>query len=535
MSERRTAIWGWGYEDEQPTLEQQKAIAKGLSTMLGKSNFDLLPMPKVEELELRAPRIKPPASLEALCSTTTYDRAAHSYGKACPDLLRAVHREFPNPPDVVAFPKTEDDVISVLDWCYQVGAVAIPFGGGSSAAGGVEPPPSDLYPASVSIDLRHLDKVLEIDKTSRAARIQAGVYGPALEAQLRPHGYTLRHYPQSFEFSTLGGWIATRSGGHFATLYTHIDEFVESLRVVTPKGTLESRRLPGSGAGPSPDRMFIGSEGILGIITEAWMRLQDRPVYRASAGVHFEKFESGVAAVRALSQAGLYPANCRLLDPAEVKRNKVNDSGGAMVMLGFESADHALDTWIKRALECCADHGGTTPNGVVIRGAGETTGRGGSVGDWRDAFIRMPYQMGTIAAMGAIFDTVESAIPWDRFAEFHAGVKQETQKALDEVCGGGLLSCRFTHVYPDGPAPYYTFTGIGTHAGALTQWQEIKTAAADAVVKYGGTVTHHHSVGRIHRPQYDRQRPDLFATALQAAKASFDPKGLLNPGVLIDP
>ena len=204
-------------------------------------------------------------------------------------------------------------------------------------------------------------------------------------------------------------------------------------------------------------------------------------------------------------------------------------------MLGFESADHGLETWIERALECCADHGGTTPNGVVIRGAGETTGRGGSVGDWRDAFLRMPYQMGTIAAMGAIFDTVESAIPWQGFAEFHAGVTTDIQKALDEVCGGGLLSCRFTHVYPDGPAPYYTFTGIGTHAGAIQQWQEIKTAAADAVVKYGGTVTHHHSVGRIHRPQYDRQRPELFATALRAAKQSFDPKGLLNPGVLIDP
>ncbi len=535
MSQRRTTIWGWGYEDEQPTPDQQKSIAKALAASLGKTDVDLRPLPRVEDLELRPPRIAPPASLQAVCSTTTYDRAAHSYGKACPDLLRAVHAEFPNPPDVVAFPKTEHDVASVLDWCYQAGAVAIPFGGGSSAAGGVEPPAGDSYPASVSIDLRHLNKVLEIDASSRAARIQAGVYGPALEDQLRPHGYTLRHYPQSFEFSSLGGWIATRSGGHFATLYTHIDDFVESLRVVTPSGTLESRRLPGSGAGPSPDRMFIGSEGILGVITEAWMRLQDRPVYRASAGVHFERFESGVEAVRALSQAGLYPANCRLLDPAEVKRNKVSDRSGAMLMLGFESADHGLETWIERALECCADHGGTTPNGVVIRSAGETTGRGGSVGDWRDAFLRMPYQMGTIAAMGAIFDTVESAIPWQGFAEFHAGVTADIQKALDEVCGGGLLSCRFTHVYPDGPAPYYTFTGIGTHAGAIQQWQEIKTAAADAVVKYGGTVTHHHSVGRIHRPQYDRQRPELFATALRAAKQSFDPKGLLNPGVLIDP
>src|SRR5262249_18084224 len=170
---------------------------------------------------------------------------------------------------------------------------------------------------AVSIDLGNLNKVIEIDKVSRAARIQAGVLGPALEDQLRPHKLTLRHFPQSFEFSSLGGWIATRSGGHFATNYTHIDDFVESMRVITPTGAVESRRLPGSGAGPSPDRMFIGSEGILGIITEAWMRLQDRPTFRAGASVPFADFSKAAAAVRAIAQAGLFPANCRLLDPGE--------------------------------------------------------------------------------------------------------------------------------------------------------------------------------------------------------------------------
>jgi alkyldihydroxyacetonephosphate synthase len=251
--------------------------------------------------------------------------------------------------------------------------------------------------------------------------------------------------------------------------------------------------------------------------------------------VRFASFDSGVAAVRAVSQAGLYPTNCRLLDPAEVARNKIGDGTGTMLMLGFESADHPLEAWINRALECCRDHGGTTPNGVVIRGSGEVTGRGGSVGDWRDAFIRMPYQSGTFAAIGAIFDTVESAITWDRFAEFHAGVMESTQKALNEICGGGVLSCRFTHVYPDGPAPYYTFLGAGRRGSELEQWKAVKSAACDAVIRQGGTITHHHAVGRIHRPWYDRQRPDLFAEALRAAKAALDPQGLLNPGVLIDP
>ena len=189
-------------------------------------------------------------------------------------------------------------------------AAVIPFGGGSSVVGGVEPAVGDGFAGTISLDLKGLDQVLEVDRTSRAARIQGGILGPALEAALKPHDLTLRHFPQSFECSTLGGWIATRSGGHFATLYTHIDDFVESLRVVTPAGVLESRRLPGSGAGPSPDRLMIGSEGALGLITEAWMRLQDRPSFRAGAAVAFDDFLAGARAVRAVGQAGLFPRIC---------------------------------------------------------------------------------------------------------------------------------------------------------------------------------------------------------------------------------
>src|SRR5436190_473383 len=197
---------------------------------------------------------------------------------------------------------------------------------------------------------------------ARAARIQAGALGPVLEEQLRPHGYTLRHFPQSFEFSTLGGWLATRSGGHYATNYTHIDDFAESLRVVTPAGINESRRLPGSGAGPSPDRLFLGSEGALGVITEAWMRVQDRPVFRASASVHFRDFFEGVEAARAISQAALFPANCRVLDNGEAAAAAGVTDGSALLVLGFESADHPVEAWAERALEICRDHGGSAPD-----------------------------------------------------------------------------------------------------------------------------------------------------------------------------
>jgi alkyldihydroxyacetonephosphate synthase len=525
--ERRQKFWGWGWEDEGPTADQQQRIAQLLAARFGLDGVAIDPPPRIEEIRLCAPRIAPPPQLTAICSTDPYDRAAHAYGKSFRDVVRAFRRHYPNPPDIVAFPRHEDDIVALLEWCSSEDAAAIPYGGGSSVVGGVEPPSGDTYRGAVSIDLRQLNRVLEVDHTSRAARIQAGVYGPALEDQLRPHGYTLRHFPQSFEFSSLGGWIATRSGGHFATLYTHIDDFVESLRVVTPTGVVQSRRLPGSGAGPSPDRMFIGCEGTLGIITEAWMRLQDRPTFRNSVSVAFDDFASGAAAARAISQAGLYPSNCRLLDPGT--------GAEAVLIVAFESADHSLDPWMARALECCRDHGGRVPEGAGKTRTDKDASHEGAAGAWRQAFLSAPYLRDALVAMGMITDTFETAITWDRFAEFHAGVMAAAQDAVPRICGAGQVTCRFTHVYPDGPAPYYSVIAPGKKGSQIEQWDEIKAAASEAVLRLGGTITHHHAIGRDHRRWYDRQRPDGFARALTAAKAALDPAGILNPGVLIDP
>ena len=249
--------------------------------------------------------------------------------------MRAFHRDFANAPDLVALPKSEADIEAVLDWASGAKVAVIPFGGGSSVVGGVEPVVGDGYAGAVSLDMRHFDRVLEVDATSRAARIQGGIRGPAIEAALKPHGLAIRHYPQSFEFSTLGGWIATRSGGHFATLYTHIDDFVESIRTITPAGAMESRRLPGSGAGPSPDRMMIGSEGALGVITEAWMRLQGRPRFRADAVFGFPDFFAAARAVRAVAQAGLYPSNLRVIDNDEAGAYGVNAYEESLLVLGL--------------------------------------------------------------------------------------------------------------------------------------------------------------------------------------------------------
>ena len=519
MSERRRKFWGWGFEDQQPQHAEVASAAAAAREHLGFGPAEVERPASIEELELPSPRLEPPASLAAICRTDPYERAAHAYGKSYRDVVRAFRGRFDNPPDVVAHPSDEAELERVLSWCEEAGAAAIPFGGGTSVVGGVEPPAD--RPA-VSIDLKRLDRVVELDRVSRAARIQAGVTGPALEDQLRGHGLTLRHFPQSFEFSTLGGWIATRAGGHYATLHTHIDDFVESVRALTPRGWWESRRLPASGAGPSPDRMLIGSEGTLGVITEAWMRVQDAPRFRESTAVLFDSFEGGAQAVLALSQSGLHPSNCRLLDPVEAALTGAAPDGKALLVLGFESADHELDAWIARALELCADHGGRPR---------ERSATGGE-GAWRDAFLQAPYLRDTLVAAGVLAETFETAITWDRFADLVEGVRKRVREALD---GDGAVTCRLTHVYPDGAAPYFTVLAPARRGEELEQWGELKQAASEAILGAGGTITHHHAVGRDHRPWYDRQRPEPFATALRAAKSAVDPAGILNPGVLIDP
>ncbi len=530
---KRLKFWGWGYEDETVPASELQWMESTWAARFGVSGFKAVATPKAEEISLPASRVVVPSNLAHLCTTDHYERVLHSYSKSFPDIIRVYARECPTPVDVVALPRNEQDIVDLLDWAYRANAAVVPFGGGSSVVGGVQPPTGGSYAGAISIDMRNLNRVLEIDKTSLAARIQAGTFGPSLEEQLKPAGLTLRHFPQSFKCSTLGGWIATRAGGHFATLFTHIDDLVESLRVITPSGILESRRLPGSGAGPSPDRMFIGSEGILGIITEAWMRVRRRPTFRATSSIRFTDFYQGCDAVRALTQSGLYPSNCRILDAEEAEYNGLANGKHSVLVVAFESDDHAVEAWMKRALELCRDHGGEPE----VASAEEQSNREGAAGRWRDRFMFLPYFKEHMAARGIFRDAYETSITWDRFKDFHANIRDAGLKAIEKATGRkGSVTCRFTHVYPDGPAPYLTFHGLSSSQDRIMDdYWAVKTAASDAIIGGGGTITHHHSVGREHRPWYDRQRPELFAKALRAAKQSLDPKGLLNPGVLIDP
>ncbi len=527
MSSGRRKHWGWGREDQQPSAEQARAAVPALAERLGIELGEPEQPVALADVRLPAPRVEIPAALAPICSAGDHDRASHALGKSYMDIVRGFRGRFESSPDFVAHPRDEADVERLLEWCSAQNVAAIPFGGGTSVVGGVTPEVGPGQNGAVSIDLCALDGLLELDPVSRSARIGAGASGPALEAALGEHGLTLRHFPQSFEYSTLGGWIATRAAGHFASVWTHIEDFLESARAITPAGVWESRRLPGSGAGPSPDRLLAGSEGILGVITSAWVRVQPRPVHRASSGVRFADFAAGAECVRAISQAGLYPSNCRLLDPGEAELTMAGDGSHALLVLGFESTDHPVEGAMERALELCAEHGGA---------AGEGGGRAGgdAVGSWRSAFLGAPYVRDLLVSLGVISETFETAITWERFPGFQETVMQTAREALREVCGTGRVFCRFTHIYPDGPAPYFTVLAPGRRGEEIDQWSAIKAAVSNVLIEQGATITHHHAVGRDHRPWYERQRPDPFAAALRGAKAAVDPAGVMNPGVLLE-
>jgi alkyldihydroxyacetonephosphate synthase len=529
---RRFKHWGWGYEDQSPSPQQVRETAAWLASHLGMTLTDVEDPVSLKALELAPARVQAPAALAEICASDDHARASHALGKSYADVVRGFRGRFEHPPDFVAYPREESEVERLLEWCASAEVAAIPYGGGTSVVGGVCPHVRPTYNGAVSIDLRALDRVLEVDPVSRAARIQGGASGPVLEDQLGEHDLTLRHFPQSFEFSTLGGWIATRAAGHFATSCTHIEDFVESVRAITPAGVWASRRLPGSGAGVSPDRMLAGSEGTLGVITEAWVRVQPRPVHRRSAGVRFANFSSGAECVRAISQSGLNPANCRLIDAREARMTMAGDGSHALLVLGFESIDHPVDGAIERALEICGEHGGASSEHRDRAG-------GDAVGAWRQAFLGAPYMRDVFVAMGVLSETFETAITWERFPGLHERVSAIAEEAVRESAPAappaGQVSCRFTHVYADGPAVYFTVIAPAWRGEEVEQWAAIKRAVSDAVIAEGGTITHHHAVGRDHRPWYEQQRPAPFAAALRGAKAAVDPAGIMNPGVLIDP
>jgi len=530
---KQRSHWGWGYEGVSIDPEELTAWRQLITTTLG---VDLpvglsppLRPPTVEDIPIRPSRIDKQIPLPH--SVSPRERLTHSYGKGYRDIVRGLQGDYPNPPDAVVFPTCTKDIQILFQFCEDNGVACVPYGGGSSVVGGVEFRDDSGRPW-VSCDLRQMCKLLSVDKVSRTATIQAGAYGPHIERQLRSYGFTLRHFPQSFEFSTLGGWIATRAGGHFVTVYTHIDDLVVSTTTVTPCGVIgPTRSVPASGAGPLPNQLILGSEGTLGIITEATVRVFPVPRYKSEAIIFFPSFEDGSEAVREIVQSHFYPTNCRLVSALEGVSMGIGDGACATLLLAFES--HSTHSKVGRAadlVECLT---------ICRKRGGKVSTEGASVAEkWKKMFLRVPYIRDHFVAYGMILETFETAVSWAGVKALIETVHRAAHEAFDKLGIKGVIFHRYTHVYPNGPAPYFTIAALSHNIKRATaEWDSIKKHVSDALMLSGATITHHHAVGRDHMPWYRAHEiggdPTAFQEALAAMKKKLDPCGILNPGVLV--
>ena len=552
--------WGWGTLDQDFSLEGRPAFWPMLQEWLELPNDAIeheTPSVHLDEISLRPPRLDDPmlSSLRKLLGqdpvrTDKQSRVEHTYGKSYCDLIRVRAGHIPNPPDAVVYPADQGQVVSLLAWAADRDVAVIPFGGGSSVLGGVEPASDGRI--TLTLDLAQLDRVLSVDPVSRTACIQAGATGPEVETQLNAHGFTLGHFPQSFEFSTLGGWIATRSAGQNSIGYGKIEHMTQAMRVVTPVGIAETKDTPATAAGPSILEMLIGSEGAYGVITEATMRIHPLPAVQDYRGILFHSLEDGVAAFRDLMQrAALRPAIIRLSDAPETATQVVMShehhglrrladnmlegylkvqgfdltAGSTLMLLGFDGdAEWTAQQW-NLALKICADHRGLS--------LGRSVGR-----SWMRDRYAQPYLRDTLLGHGCIVDTLETATTWSNLMNVYEAMVRAMKGAITTTGGGpGYVMTHISHAYKYGASLYSTFLGRQVDdpnpLARQAQWQTIKQATTEAIMAAGGTLTHHHGIGRDHAPWLEEEVGVLGVRALRKLKQTFDPADTMNPGILL--
>lgn len=544
MLNRRCRWWGWGAEGRAYHLADSERFWGYLGARLGPA----APSPRIgspEEIRVPPPRLPADAlgALRTIVSggvhTEAAVRAVFSLGKGYRDLVRVRRGEVPNPTDAVVRPASEAEVAAVLDAAQRLGVRVVPFGGGTSVVGGVEP----LGGApTITLDLALISGVKRIEQESMTATVLPGTFGPDLERELAGAGLTLGHFPQSFEFSTVGGWIATRSSGQQSTLYGKIEDMVESLRLAYPGGLLVTPEVPAAAAGPDLTQVIAGSEGTLGVITEATMRVRPMPEARDLRGYLLPGFEAGVAAAREMMQTGLRPAVLRLSDEAETEatlamrppaaglaaikeklgrwylsRKGLRLEGAAIMILGFEGA--AADVAHQRAVAK-----------AVLRRCGAVS-LGRSAGEaWRRGRYDAPYLRDLLLDHGIMVDTLETAGTWDRYLALYRRVGRAIEAALG---GRGIVMAHLSHAYADGGSIYYTFLAAQERGRELEQWERVKVAATRSIVESGGALSHHHGVGADHRPWMAEYLGPGGARLLAAVKSALDPAGIMNPGKLV--
>ncbi|MGH3713814.1 MAG: FAD-binding oxidoreductase [Micromonosporaceae bacterium] len=459
-------------------------------------------------------------------SETHADRIGHTRGFSTPDLLRLRAGDAADAPDAVLFPGSHDDVLAVLTACAAHRVAVVPYGGGTSVVGGLAPA-RERFAAVVAIDLRRLDALVEIDAESRTATLQAGVRGPRAEELLAAHGFTLGHFPQSYEGATIGGYAATRSSGQASAGYGRFDEMVVGLTLATPRGTVTLGTAPKSAAGPDLRQLVLGSEGSFGVITSVVLRVRPRPELRVYDGWRFPDFATGAAALRRLEQDGPRPTVLRLSDEAETAVNLADPAsalsgggtGGCLAICGYEGRSAEVAARREAADAVLTDAGGEP--------LGEPPGE-----KWREGRYRAPYLRDPLLDAGALVETLETATFWSNLHRLRQAVTEALTSALSAQGTPPLVLCHISHVYETGASLYFTVV-CAQADDPVAQWRAAKQAANTAIGDAGGTITHHHAVGVDHQPGYAREVGPLAIEALRAVKRTFDPDGICNPGVLV--
>jgi alkyldihydroxyacetonephosphate synthase len=552
MLAREALRWnGWGRVGQSVGLgpAREEAILAELGRRFGRPLARGLEPVELDAISLPPPRLPARAleRLRAACGgaavrTSPFERVLHSLGRSLPDLLRLRSGDLPLPCDAVVYPADEGAVASVLRIAADSDLAVIPVGGATSVVGGIEPRPRATQRGAIALDTTALGALLRVDRASRTATFQAGILGPALEARLREHGFTLGHYPQSFEHSTLGGWIAARSSGQFSSRYGALEDLLVAVRVVTPAGVLRTLEVPRSAAGPDLRALVLGSEGTLGVIVEATLRVAPAPPAHGERAMLFDRFEAGAEAVREAAQDGAPIAMLRLSDAHEtelfdlLRRDPSRRFDPAAAVL---SAAARLGYGAGRAALVYAQEGearAVRRDLAHVRAIGRRHG-GLPVGarpgrSWRRDRFRTPYLRDWLLDYDVAVDTLETAVPWSRLEGAAEGIVRDLRAALHAHAGAGLAMAHVSHSYADGASLYFTILYPLDATRALKQWGEIKRDATESVLTHGGTLSHHHGVGLDHAAWLAREKGAVGMEALRALRERVDPAGILNPGKL---
>ena len=541
---RQMRWWGWGEPAEEvkiTTAGEALMLARlGMSGWADRPPVSLervsLPQPALSASALRSMRA---AVGDANVLTDRETRIRRAAGRSYADLIRLRAGDAGTAPDAVVVPGSEDEIGSILAICESEGVAVIPFGGGTSVVGGVTPGRGGLG-AAVTLDLARFDS-LEVDRRSLLATAGAGLRARNVEAALQAQGLTLGHFPQSFEYASIGGYVATRSAGQASTGYGRIDELVVALQMVAPAGRIRTPRVPASAAGPSVRELLVGSEGAFGVITAATLAVRPSPEVRAFEGWSFRNFAAGVEALRDVEQSEASPDVARLSDEEETAiglamadRGSLTDRAartylrarghdrGCLVIVGFEGEREEVAPRKARCTRILRRHGGL----ALGRRAGEA---------WVRTRYLAPYLRDVLLDRGVLAETLETATTWSRLEALHAAVGQALGSSLAEEGSRPLVACHVSHLYPSGASLYFTCMARARQGAEVEQWRAAKEAASRAIVEHGATITHHHAVGRDHAAFLRHEIGDLGIAALQAAKGRFDPHGIMNPGALLGP